>query len=331
MVKNKGFNIVIPDMVKPPADVEQEVFGPDSEIFIGQAVATDQISDDIWQNCEAILAYDKLFYDSDLLERLNKCKVIIRVGVGYDNVDLIETKKLNITVCNVPDYGTGEVADHTIFLLLSLARGLHDYTERVESKNWDRHHPVSFRLDGKTLGIIGLGRIGTAVAMRIKAFGIRIIFYDPYIKDGYDKALGVERVESLDDLARKADIVSIHAPLTGETNKMIGGAFFSKAKNGIVLINTARGAIIDLAELEKAMRKGTVKACGLDVLPIEPSDESQTLIVAYENNEEWLRGRMLVTPHIAFYSPQSYEEMRRKAAQEALRVLKGEKARNRVN
>jgi lactate dehydrogenase-like 2-hydroxyacid dehydrogenase len=112
---------------------------------------------------------------------------------------------------------------------------------------------------------------------------------------------------------------------------MIDEKFFGLVKKEPVIINTARGLIIDLSALEKAMRKGIVKAAGLDVLPVEPSDDSQQLIVDYENDEEWLKGRLVVTPHIAFYSPQAYEEMRKKAAQEALRVLNGEKARNCVN
>lgn len=331
MTKKRKINILIPDFVKPPTRIEQQVFGAEAEVFLGEASKAEEISDEMWGNCHAILAWEKLQYDKQLLAKLKKCKVIVRVGVGYDNIDLLEATSRGIVICNVPDYGTQEVADHTLALLLSLARGLFEFAGRVQQRKWQRQNPIPFRLKHKVFGVIGLGRIGSAVALRAKAFDLRVIFYDPYKADGYDKALGIERVETLEELAAKADIVSIHAPLTEETHNMVNDQFFDKAKTAIVLINTARGAIIDLAALRRAMKKEKVKAAGLDVLPQEPSDDKQQLIVDWENDQEWLRGRLIVTPHVAFYSPEAYQEMRQKAAQEALRVLKGEKARNRVN
>ena len=216
-------------------------------------------------------------------------------------------------------------------MLLSLLRGLPEYTRKVQQRNYSRANNMPTRLRSKILGIIGLGRIGIATAMRAKAFGINIIFYDPYIKDGIDKALNIIRVDTLQEIAEFSDVISIHTPLTSETHGMVDEKFFGFVKKEPIILNTARGLIIDLSALDQAMRKGIVKAAGLDVLPVEPSDDSQQLIVDYENDEEWLRGRLVVTPHIAFYSPQAYEEMRKKAAQEALRVLNGEKARNCVN
>ena len=190
---------------------------------------------------------------------------------------------------------------------------------------------MPFRLRGLTMGFIGVGRIGTATLMRARAFGMNIVFYDPYVNDGYEKALGVDRVDTLEDLAKIADIVSINTPLSEETNKMIGRKFFSVLKPGAIVINTARGPIIDLEALKEAMLNNIVRAAGLDVLPVEPSDDSQTLIRAWEKSEPWIKDRLIVTPHVAFYSPESYEEMRRKAAEEALRVMLGEQARNCVN
>lgn len=324
-------NILIPDVVSPPADIEKEVFGPSARIFLGEADEANAIPDELWHNCDAILAWDKIKYDELLLFKLKRCRVIVRVGVGYDNINLPEARKRNIVVCNVPDYGIAEVADHAIALLLSFARGLPEYTKRAQQRYWSRENPMPFRLDNKVLGIIGLGRIGTATAMKAKAFGMRVIFYDPYIRDGYDKALGVERVESLNKIAERSDVISIHTPLTHETMKMIDEGFFKNTKKGAILINTARGAIIDLPALEKAMRAGTIRGAGLDVLPVEPPDESQRLIVEWENDEDWLRGKLIVTPHVAFYSPEACEEMRRKAAFEAKRVLEGKQPKNCVN
>ena len=327
----KKFNVLILEIVKPPLDIEKSVLGSIANITLLKTKDISSVPDKIWNNCDAILAWHKLKYDKTIISKLKKCKVIVRVGVGYDNVDIIEAKKRNIIVCNVPDYGIGEVADHTMALLLSLIRGLPVYTQRTKNREWIHENPMTLRLHDKILGIIGLGRIGTAMALRGKTFGMKVIFYDPYIRDGYDKSLGVEKVDSLEDIAKRSDIVSLHPPLTHETKNMINARFFSKVKKEIILINTARGAIVNLSDLKKAMKKGIVKGCGLDVLPIEPSNNTQQLIVDYEKEEKWLKGRLVVTPHTAFYSPQAFEEMRRKGAMEALRVLKGKKARNCVN
>ncbi len=323
--------VIIPDVLKTAPDIEQKVFGVDTEILVAGKTHSNQISDEKWKKCDAILAWDQIEYDATLLEKMRNCKVIVRVGVGYDNIDSLKARELGIMVCNVPDYGTEEVADHAIGMLLSLARGLPDYINRARNGDWSRTHEMPFRLRGLTMGFIGVGRIGTATLMRARAFGMNIVFYDPYVNDGYEKALGVDRVDTLEDLAKIADIISINTPLSEETNKMIGRKFFSVLKPGAIVINTARGSIIDLEALKEAMLNNTVRAAGLDVLPVEPSDDSQTLIRAWEKSEPWIKDRLIVTPHVAFYSPESYEEMRRKAAEEALRVVLGEQARNCVN
>ena len=324
-------NILIPDVLREPVDIETEIFGTDADIIVGEAKSHEDITDEVWSNCDAILAFDQIIYEKELISKLVKCKVIVRVGVGYDNVDLLETKKKNIVVCNVPDYGTEEVADHAMAMLLSLLRGLPDYTFRVQQRNYSRENHMPVRLRGMILGVIGLGRIGTAVALRADSFGMKIIFYDPFKDDGYDKSLGINRVDTLHDIARLSDIVSIHTPLTDATENMIDNSFFDNVKTGAILINTARGSIIDLSALRNAMKKRKIKGAGLDVLPIEPSDDSQQLIVDWENNEEWLRGRLIVTPHVGFYSPEALKEMRQKAAIDALRVLKGLQPKNCIN
>jgi len=324
-------NILIPDVLREPVDIEAEIFGLDADIIVGKATSKKDITDEVWSNCDAILAFDQIIYDKDLISKLTKCKVIVRVGVGYDNVDLLAAKNKNILVCNVPDYGTEEVADHTMGMLLSLLRGLPEYTRKAQKRNYSRANNMPARLRGKILGIIGLGRIGTAVSLRAAAFGLKVIFYDPYKDEGYDKSLGINRVDTLNDISKMSDIISIHTPLTSETENMIDENFFKSVKPGMIIINTARGSIIDISALRIAMKEKVIKGAGLDVLPIEPSDDSQQLIVEWENNEKWLRGRLIVTPHVAFYSPASLEEMRVKASYEAKRVLEGKPARNVVN
>ncbi len=322
--------ILVPDVLKPPAEIERQVFGESAEILLCQAVSAEEIAREDWARCEAILAYDLIRFTDDLMRDLERCEVIVRVGVGYDNVDLEAAQRHGVTVCNVPDYGCEEVADHAMAMLLSLARGIPEYNRRTRLRDWDRANSLPYRLRGRTLGIVGLGRIGSAVAKRGLAFGMRVVFYDPYKEDGYDKALGVDRVVSLEELAAESDVVSVHAPRTAETDRMIDRAFFGSLRRPIHLINTARGALVDLGALAEAMKEGSVAAAGLDVLPVEPNVDSQTLVSAWEAGEVWIRDRLIVTPHSAFYSPESYREMRTKAALEARRVLEGRPPRNPV-
>jgi lactate dehydrogenase-like 2-hydroxyacid dehydrogenase len=322
--------ILIPDRISKP-DIERKVFSDNYKIICPLATNENEIDDDLWNSANAVLASHDLTYNSKLIEKLISCKIIVRVGVGYDNIDLEAAKNKGIIVCNVPDYGTGEVADHAIAFLLSLCRGLPEYTRRLMNREWNRFNPMAERLDKKVMGIIGLGRIGTATAMRAKAFGMKIIFYDPYIKDGVDKALNFTRVDTLQEIAEISDVISIHTPLTSETHDMINEEFFGLVKKEPVIINTARGPIIDLSALEKAMREGIVKSAGLDVLPVEPSDDTQQLIVDWENGEAWIRDRLIITPHCGFYSQAALLELRQKAAREILRVMNGKRARNCVN
>lgn len=324
--------ILIPDRISIP-DVEKEVFGDDFEIISPCSTNALDIDDNIWSNADAILAWHDLMYNEEIIEKLTSCKVIVRVGVGYDNVDLEATKRRKIIVCNVPDYGTNDVADHTIALMLSLARGIERYNHEVKYNNrWEWNIDGGLRrLTGSTLGIIGLGRIGTATVLRAKAFGMNITFYDPYVPAGKDKALQITRVDLLYDLLERADIVSIHTPLTDETKTMVNKEFFNNIKKKTIIINTARGQIIELDALYHALRNNAIKAAGLDVLPQEPPDKNHPLIKAWQNDEDWLKGRFIITPHSAFYNKESYIEMRKKAAEEAQRVLEGVEAKNRVD
>jgi len=323
------FNILIPDRLKPPADIEAQIFCDGTEIILKQATHSNEIEDKIWEECDAVLAWHEIQYDKELLKKMKNCKVIVRVGVGYDNVDINAAYKLGIKVCNVPDYGTNDVADHTIALMLTLGRGIEIYHKAAKEGDWRWEVAGDLRrINGLNIGIIGLGRIGTAVSLRAKEFGLNVYFYDPYKPDGYEKSLGISRVNDLFNIANVSDIISIHAPLTEETNRMIEAEFFKRCRTGMMLINTARGPIVDLNELYKSMKKNKVHSAGLDVLPIEPANLDNPLIFAWKNDEDWLKGRLVITPHCAFFNKQSYSEMRRKAAEEAKRVLLGQSPRN---
>jgi phosphoglycerate dehydrogenase-like enzyme len=326
------FNIIIPDLLRSLPDIEQSILGGECHI---EALAKSRESDlpDEIESADALMVWHEITIGPQTISRLKRCKVIARYGVGFDNIDLEAAGVRGIPVFNVPDYGTNDVADHTMAMLLHLARGLGGFNSFVRDQvpGWDwAAAGLLHRLTDRCLGIIGLGRIGTAVALRAKSFGLKVVFYDPYVADGMDKALGVTRHE-LDELLECADIISFHCPLTEETRNMADASFFSRAKQGVVLINTARGAIVEFPSLERALRSDKVSSAGLDVLPCEPPDEADPLIRAWRKKEEWIQNRMILTPHAAFYSEEAIKELRTKTALTVRRVLNGEMPRNCIN
>lgn len=326
------FKIVVTDRLAPPADIEQRVLGSDVAVVVLQATCEEQILEEV-VDADALLVWHEVEITEKSLSRMKKCKIIVRVGAGFDNVDLKFAASKKIFVCNVPDYGTHDVADHAFSFILSIYRSMTEFIKRAQDykNSWTWEGAQSKRLTGETLGIIGLGRIGTAVALRAKAFGLNVVFYDPYVKRGTEKSLGLIRKEGLKELLAESDIISFHTPLTDETRNMASNDFFNSLKAGVTIINTARGGIIDLDALYDALKKEKVRAAGLDVLSIEPPDQNNRLIRAWSNNEAWLRDRLLITPHCAFYSPEAFYEMREKAAKEVKRVLEGESPQNCVN
>lgn len=322
------WHVVIPDRVSPPADVEQAVFG-DRAAVTALGARTNADLAGRHAGADAILAWHDLTWDDATLAQMPRCRALVRVGVGFDNVDLAAARRRGIAVSNVPDYGTHDVADHAMALLLALARGLAGSDRVARAGAWAWGLVPTFRLTEKRLGIVGLGRIGTATALRAKAFGMRVGFHDPYKPSGWDKALGLHRFHSLEELARACDVVSVHTPLTPETRGLLGPSFFAAARPGLVVINTARGPVIDWPAFRAAFESGVVACAGLDVLPVEPADPADPLIAAWMAGE--LAERLIITPHCAFYSAEALAEMRRKAAEEALRILSGAPPLNPVN
>lgn len=276
----------------------------------------------------------KMRFTANDLTLFPKLKVIIRMGVGYDRLDRVALAARNVKVCNVPDYGTCEVADHAIGLALSLRRGilLHHETQRGNPPApWMQiDTPLVQRLQKHTFGIVGLGRIGTAAALRAKAFGWDVLFYDPYAPNGIDKALGVERTRDIKDLFSRSTTLSMHCPCTRETRGMITYELLSLLPRGAVFVNTGRGECVDLDSVERCLKEGIISGAGLDVLPEEPipEDNVHPLIQAYRRKEDWLMGRMVITCHSAFYSPESFEDIRRLSAETMKEVLINGENRN---
>jgi lactate dehydrogenase-like 2-hydroxyacid dehydrogenase len=327
-----GVPVLWPAMRWPDdRQIEIDALGPG---FTAQFCSgMDHVEELQWRTCHAVVS--QLDVPTRHQAMLDACRIFVTPKVGFDNIDLQRWADLGIPVCNVPDYGTMEVADHAIALMLDLLKGITFHT--TELRHDPRGHwrpalnPFGRRLSACTLGIVGLGRIGIATALRAKAFGMRVIFFDPYVANGIDLAIGVHRVHSLGDVFAGSDVVSLHAPLTEETRRLVDASVLAAAKPGLLLVNTARGELIDLDALHDALREERVRAAGLDVLPEEPANPAHPLIAAWAAGEEWIRHRLLLTPHSAFYTPESMRDMRAKGAEVAVRYLRDGVLENCVN
>lgn len=312
-------------------DIEISSVGDDAEaIFVDRL---DNVTDEQWSNCDALVSV--IDVPEPHRSKLAKCQIFVTPKVGFDNIDLAAWGAKNIPVCNVPDYGTMEVADHAIALMLSLMKGITFHTRELkrDPKGLWRPalNPYGKRLSSCVFGVVGLGRIGIAASLRAKAFGMDVAFYDPYVENGRDLAVGVRRVHSMEALFGQCDVVSLHLPLSSATEKLINADVLKHSKPGLILINTARGPIIDLDGLYESMRDEHVMAAGLDVLPVEPADPDHPLIKAWAADETWIDHRLLITPHSAFYTPESVYDMRYKAGEIATAYLAGAGLQNCVN
>ena len=249
-----------------------------------------------------------------VLSRLPKLRWIVRYGVGVDSIDLAAAAEKGIIVSNVPDYGTDEVSDHALALLLALTRRIVAANRSVRDGVWDYSalRPVH-RLRTLTLGIVGLGRIGTALAAKAQALGLTIIASDPYrATDGIPASV---RMVDLSELLTVSDLVSVHCPLTGETAHLLGEAAIRRMKRSACLVNTARGRIVDEEALDRALSEGRLAGAALDVFGREPVSPDHPLL-RHEN--------FLCTPHMAWYSEESALELKRKAAEEMRRLVRHE-------
>lgn len=312
--------IVIPDYLTECA-IEREVFGQQATIRMLGALTESQILDSIG-DAEIVLLYHDISLSLSSISKMQKCKAIIRCGVGYNNVDIKAAGDLGIVVCNVPDYGTEDVADHALMLLLSATRRLIPSHEAIRAGGWDSQLVFGTpRLRGKTLGLVGCGRIGTAMALRARALGMDIAFYDPFVRPGTDKMLGIRRVWTIEDLMRQSPFISLHCWLDEGSRHIINSETLGCLQPGSILVNTARGGCIDEVALIDALENGQLAGVGLDV-----SEEEPVRTRALRSHP-----RIVWTPHVAYYSVEGYREMRQKGAEEGLRVLSGKVPLNPVN
>lgn len=325
--------VVITDFIDDDMKPERDALLGCAEVEAIDAKGEEDLDGRI-EDADAIMVYHNVELSKRTIEKLRHCRLIVRCGVGYDNVDWRFAATRGIPVANVPDYGTEEVADSAIGMALSLARGIHrlNSTLREGSGPWSysQVRPLQ-RLRGRTFGIVGLGRIGTAAALRAKVLGMDVLFYDPYRHDGADKMLGVRRTDSLEELLEASYILSLHCPLTSETRHLVDADAIARMPRGSYLINTARGGVVDIAAVPPAIAEGQLTGAGIDVLEDEPPAPDNPLVAAWRDPNHHCHHRLILNPHTAFYSEQGLVEMRVKGATACRAALLGQPLRNVIN
>jgi D-3-phosphoglycerate dehydrogenase len=313
--------VVITDHVFPSLAIEHELLGAlGAKVVPLQARSEADLLDAVTDAEGLLVCYAPV--TGRVIDRLSRCRIIARYGIGVDNVDLEAASAKGIVVTNVPDYCVDEVSDHALALLLACARRIVALAGCVRAGRWEaRDAAPVHRLRGRVLGLIGFGKIPRRLTEKARALGLDVIAADPYV-DGTDMEASGARKVSLQALLAEADFVSIHAPLVLETRHLVGEAQLRAMKRTAYLINTARGPLVEEAALLRALQEGWIAGAALDVLPHEPPAPDHPLR-HLEN--------VVLTPHVAFYSVESVEELQRKATEEVVRALRGQPPRCPVN
>ena len=316
------FKVVVSDYILPDLEIEREaVEAIGAEFVTGQCQSAEELIA-LARDADAI--FNTYFgpIGDEVFAGCPKLKIVVRFGIGYDTIDVEAATRHGVMAVNVPDYCIDEVSDHAIGLWLSLGRKIVSADRMVRTGEWGMKplQPVR-KLQGQTVGIIGLGRIGRQVARKFSAFGVELIFADPQV-DG-DVDLGVEcRKVELEELCRESDVITVHALANDETHHLINAERFAEMERSPIVINTARARLIDSQALVTALEKGQISGAGLDLVEGEeiPGDHP---LMNFDN--------VVITPHVAWYSEASIIELRRKAAQEVVRALRGERPVNLLN
>lgn len=288
------------------------------------------VGTEVGEDTEVLLVWHT-YVNEEYVKKLPRLRGVQRYGVGYDTLDVPFLKSKGITACNNPDYGTDEVADTAVAMIMNIARGVTKYNHDAKKlfDSWQENvNPIIKRNSDTVVGFIGAGRIGGNALMKCNALKFQTVFFDPYKERGYEKMINAKRVDSLDELLAVADIISLHAPLGAETKGLVNADFIAKMKPGASLVNTARGGLIaDVDLLLEPLRTNKLFSVALDVLVEEPP-VSYKLVDAWRASEDGLEGRLIINPHTSYYSKASSRELRLNAAKNALRMYKGEKPYN---
>lgn len=309
-MSGKKLKVVITDSNHPSIEIERKILSEINAELILSNCNTEEDIIKVAKDADGIIN-QRVSITRRVIKSLNKCKVIVRYGVGVDNIDIKVATECGIIVANVPDYCVDEVSSHAIGLILGCARGIILFNSKVKEKRWgfSLAKPL-FRTQGKTLGIFGLGRIGSAVAKKSIGFGLKIIACDPYVSKVNNRIKMVD----FPQLLSESDFISINASLTDKTWHAFKENELKAMKKTAYLINTARGSIVDEKALYKALREGWIAGAGLDVLEKEPPDWNNPLLKL---------DNVIFTPHSAFYSEESYIELKTRTAKAVLSVLNG--------
>ena len=306
------YKVLYTDTCFPDTKVEEaELAKYDAELVLASGIDEDTLIREA-ADCDGII-FDFATLSDRVLRNLPKCKVVSRVGIGVNNVDIPAASRNGIMVANVPDYCFDEVADHAVTLYLACTRRIVQYQDRIRQNNWDVTGvgPI-YRMRGQNFCLYGLGHIAKRVVERIRPFGFNIYAYDAYAKDEVFKQLGVTRVGSLEELAELADAFSVHVPLTAETEGKIDLDIFRRMHRNAIFVNIARGPIVNEPDLITALREKMIMAAGLDVTCEEPLPQDSPLLKM---------DNVILTPHAAFYTVEAEDELRRRSALEVMYAL----------
>ncbi|MEK9676034.1 MAG: C-terminal binding protein [Chloroflexota bacterium] len=313
--------VLITDYVWPSTDPERAVLeSAGIELVIAPDTSENTLAE-LAKDVDAIM-FCFAQVTSKVLEAATQCKIAARYGIGVDNVDIPKATELGIVVTNVPDYCMDEVTDHAFGMILALNRRLVPHTRDVVRGGWNDvalNQPMH-RTRGATMGIVGYGRIGRSLAAKAIGFGMNILTYDPMIEPG--SSIEGATATTLDELLEESDFVSLHVPLLPSTENMISAPELARMKKGSIIVNCARGGLIDENALASALESGHIAGAGLDVVEPTPPNPSSPLL-AQEN--------VIITPHTAFFSQASTVELEERTAGEVVRVLAGDKPENWIN
>lgn len=311
--------VIITDCDHKNIDMEKKVFlDAGMEVELKQARTEDEVIEQCKGGEIFIVQYAQI--TEKVMKAIPELKYVVRYGVGVDTVDIEAATRHGIQVGNVPDYGMNEVADHAIALLVTLKRKIVQMNNFTKSEKWDYSRSIPIhRFSEETVGVVGLGRIGRCFAQRANALGFKVIGYDPYFKQTEETSF-ITPV-SLEELVEKSDAISLHCPADGNKD-LFNAETFKKMKNEAIIINVARGGIINEDDLNKALITKEIAGAGLDCMKKEPMPFDAELF----KNEN-----LIVTPHMAWYSEEAALELKRKVAEESVRFAKGEKIHYPVN
>ncbi len=314
------FKVVVTDYVFPNIQPEKKILDDIADVIDCKDASDEALKAELADADGVLNCYRK--FPRAFIEAAGKCKGIVRYGIGVDTIDIPVATERKIIVCNVPDYCIDEVSDQAMAMILACTRKLTVSDHLVKSGTWSLA-PLKpmYRLRGRTLGLFGFGKIPRMVAEKARPFGFRLITCDPYITDEFAQKHGVTRVD-FDTLLRESDIISVHAPLVEETRGIFNAVAFAKMKHGAILVNTARGPLVNEADLAQALAEGKLAVAGIDVLSTEPPAPDNPVLKA---------PNVILAPHAAWYSEEALLDLQCNAAKEIRRILLGEKPNSQVN